>query len=93
MTTVTIGPYRFDDISYDVDGDVLYLSIGKPRAAADSDETPEGHVVRLDEHGHVIGVTIINARWLLQRDGVVDITLPTTLHASSTELASVLAAA
>ena len=40
--TVHIGPYEFDDIDYDAEGDVLYLSIGKPRPAADSEETARG---------------------------------------------------
>ena len=35
--TVHIGPYEFDDVDYDAKSDVLYLSIGKPRPAADSD--------------------------------------------------------
>jgi uncharacterized protein YuzE len=66
----------FDHVSYYEQGDVLYLSVGPPRAAADSDETPEGHIVRYDPKGEVVGVTLVNAQWLLERDGELSITLP-----------------
>jgi hypothetical protein len=37
---------------------VLYLSVGTPQPAADSEETPEGRIVRYDEHDRVIGGTL-----------------------------------
>jgi Protein of unknown function (DUF2283) len=49
--TVKIGPLTFDHASYDEQGDVLYLHVGERHAAADSEETPEGHVLRFDEAG------------------------------------------
>jgi uncharacterized protein YuzE len=74
--TVTIGNLTFDHATYDDHGDVLYLHIGEHQAAADSEETPEGHVLRFNDRGEVIGVTIINAKWLLQRDQAINITVP-----------------
>jgi len=62
---IKIGNLTFDHVAYDATGDVLYLHVGKPRAASDGEETPEGHVLRYDAHGRVAGLTIINARWLL----------------------------
>lgn len=59
----------FDRADYDADGDVLYLARGESSEAADAALTPEGHGVRYDDDGKVIGVTIVNARWLLERDG------------------------
>lgn len=73
---ITIGGLVFDRSSYDVEGDVLYLHIGDPQPAAGADETSEGHIVRYDTAGRVIGLTLINARWLVQRDGAVTVTLP-----------------
>jgi uncharacterized protein YuzE len=32
--------------------------------------------MRLDEDGTVIGITIVNAKWLLERDGKVGIAVP-----------------
>jgi uncharacterized protein YuzE len=88
-----IGPYAFDDVDYDAESDVLYLSIGIPQPAADSGETPEGHIIRYDEHDRVIGVTIVGARDLLDRNGVVSLTLPRrSVIADRTELAAALAA-
>jgi uncharacterized protein YuzE len=73
--TVQVGPHEFDHIRYDARRDVLYLSVGKPQAAADSLVTPEGHVVRFDAQREVIGITIINAKWLTERNEV-SISLP-----------------
>ena len=88
--TVTIGPYRFDHVTYDADGDVLYLRRGESRAAADTLGTPEGHAVRLDEQGEVMGITIVNAKWLIQRDGKITLTVPSQIETSAAELAEAL---
>jgi len=68
--TVQIGPHEFDHVRYDARRDVLYLSIGEPQEAADSLLTPEGHVIRFNADRQVIGLTIINAKWLTERDEV-----------------------
>ncbi|MBI2370394.1 MAG: DUF2283 domain-containing protein [Deltaproteobacteria bacterium] len=47
-------------LSYDPEGDVLYISFGEPQAADDSDVTDEGVIVRLRE-GRIVGLTILNA--------------------------------
>jgi uncharacterized protein YuzE len=73
---IHLGPYIFDDVAYDAEGDVLYMSIGEPRPAHDSPPTPEGHVVRYDENDEVIGVTIVSAKWWLEEKGRVEVTLP-----------------
>ena len=44
--------------------------------ASDAALTPEGHGIRYRLGGEVIGVTIINARFILSRDGHITITLP-----------------
>lgn len=91
--SVHVGPYEFDHVSYDSDGDVLYLRRGEPREAVDTFGTPEGHAVRLDEQGEVIGLTIVNAKWLLGREGKIAITVPSLIEPDADELAAVLAAA
>ena len=45
---------------YDPEGDVLYISFGKPQEADDSDVTEEGVIIRLKE-GKIVGLTILNA--------------------------------
>jgi len=47
-------------LSYDSEGDVLYISFGEPQPADDSDVTDEGVVVRL-RGGRIVGLTILNA--------------------------------
>ena len=47
-------------LSYDQEGDVLYISFGEPAPADDSDITEEGVIVRLRE-GRIVGLTILNA--------------------------------
>ena len=73
---VKIGPHVFDHAHYDERGDVLYLAIGEPQEAAHSVMTPEGHVVRYNDADEIIGVTLINAKWLIERDGGVHVSLP-----------------
>ncbi len=81
--TITIGTIKFDHVDYDADGDVLYLSVGEPREPADSYGTIEGHDVRYDETGQVIGLTLVNAKWLLERDGEVRVTIPSRVSADA----------
>lgn len=47
-------------LSYDSDGDVLYISFGEPQPSDDTDVTDEGIVVRLRQ-GLIVGLTILNA--------------------------------
>jgi hypothetical protein len=52
--TMHVGPYEFDHVSYDRDGDVLYLRRGERQEAAETFGTPEGHAVRMDDGGQVL---------------------------------------
>jgi len=90
--TVHVGPYEFDHVSYDSEGDVLYLRRDEQRVAADTFGSPEGHAVRLDEHGEVIGLTIVNAKWLLNRDGGITVTVPSMIETNAEDLEAALAA-
>ena len=74
--TITVGGVAFDHHRYDDRGDVLYLNVGEPQAAASGLETVEGHGVHYDEEGRIIGLTLLNVRWTLDRDGAVAITWP-----------------
>ena len=61
--------------SYEPIGDVLYLSVTGDDKKAAVQETSEGHAVRLDRDGRVTHVTAVNAKWLLDRDGELTVTL------------------
>lgn len=74
--SVMLGGVEFDNVDYDREADVLYLHVGEPRTAVDWDESPEGHHLRFGADGQLVGITIVNARWLLDEDGVIVITLP-----------------
>lgn len=50
--------------------------------AVDFDETPEGHAVRYGSDGEIVGITIVNARRLLDEHGAIRITLPETISAA-----------
>jgi uncharacterized protein YuzE len=90
---VKIGPLVFDHADYDPEGDVLYLHVGVPQDA-EGEATPEGHVLRFEPGTQrIVGLTVINARWLLDRDGRLTITIPETVEASADDLAAGLAAA
>ncbi len=90
--TVHIGPYEFDQVSYDSDGDVLYLRRGERQEAAETFSTPEGHAVRMDDGGQIIGITIVNAKWLVERDGKITVTVPSLIETNADDLAAVLSA-
>jgi uncharacterized protein YuzE len=74
--SLKIGGIEFDNVFYDREVDVLYLSQGEKRAASDFDASPEGHYLRYDADGSLFGITIVNARYILDREGAVTITLP-----------------
>ena len=88
-----IGGIEFDDVTYDRRGDVLYLWAGKPRRPAFDDASPEGHYLQFGEDGAVIAITIVNARWLLEQDGKIVVTLPDGSRLETSDLGDVLAAA
>lgn len=83
--TITIGDTTFDHTEYDRDADVLYLSVGDPQPAAHTYGTPEGHAVRYDADGNVVGITIVNARHLFDRNELV-ITVPQAVDVRRDEL-------
>ena len=87
---VKIDDLTFDRGHYDAEGDVLYLGRGDTNEAADAALTPEGHGVRYDDSGGVIGVTIINARRIVEQDGYLTITLPHSVRVEARELAAAL---
>lgn len=74
--SISIGGTDFDRVSYDSEADVLYLHVGDPRSAVEFDEADEGHALRYDAAGRLVGVTIVNARKVLERDGRITVTLP-----------------
>jgi hypothetical protein len=76
---------------YDADGDVLYVHLGPPQ---EGEKTPEGHVLRyVPGTQRIVGLTVINARYVLERDGRLIVTVPETVEASAEELAPALQAA
>jgi uncharacterized protein YuzE len=89
--TITIGSSTFDNVLYDADVDVLYLHIGDPSTAVDFDESPEGHALRFDADRRLVGVTIVNAQSLIDRDGEIAITLPEVVHVGSDTVGPALA--
>ncbi|MBV9820364.1 MAG: DUF2283 domain-containing protein [Solirubrobacterales bacterium] len=74
--SITIDGIEFDHHRYDARGDVLYLSVGAPGVPAETDATPEGHAVDLDSDGNVIGMILVNLRFLVDRHGELRITWP-----------------
>jgi len=93
--SVTIGRTTFDRVRYDEGADVLYLHVGDPGTAIDFGETPEGHALRYDAEGKLVGITIVHAKGLLGRDGHVTITIPepTAMQVEASALATAIQAA
>lgn len=89
---VTIADIEFDRIEYDADADVLYLHVSDPSRAVDYDETPEGHAVRFDGDGDLVGLTLVHPKQLLERDGELRVTMPVPSAVPAAELAPALSA-
>lgn len=84
--SVRIAGHEFAHATYDEAGDVLYLRAeGAVSGEPVTYGTPEGHAVRVDAAGRVVALTIVNARWLVERDGELAITIPQQRIAASTE--------
>lgn len=88
--SVTIGDVTFDRVNYDAEADVLYLHVGDPSGVADFDETPEGHALRIDGEGRIVGLTLVRPKLLLERDGELRVTLPVPRDVPAAELAPAL---
>lgn len=91
--SVRFAGITFDRVSYDEDADVLYLHSADPEEAVEFDESPEGHHLRFDRHGNLIGITIVRPRWLLEAEGQVSITLPERVSVDREALNKALTAA
>jgi uncharacterized protein YuzE len=87
--SLRFGGMEFEHVSYDQEGDVLYLRNGPSATAADWDESPEGHHLRFGADGQLVGITIVNARWLLEQDGRIIVTLP-QMQVEASDLEGVL---
>jgi uncharacterized protein YuzE len=78
--SLQIGNLIFDRVHYDAGGDVLYLHRADPTEAVDFDASPEGHALRFNASGELIGVTIVRPRWLLEHEGEIKLTIPEQIH-------------
>jgi hypothetical protein len=88
--SLTIAGNTFEHYHYDARGDVLYASVeGYEGPPARAIATPEGHNVEYDACDRVVGMTLTNVRWLLDRDGQITITWPAG-HVRADELADAL---
>lgn len=89
---ITIGQLSFDHAEYDADNDVLYLHVGEPQEA-EGEETREGHVIRYAlGTRRIVGLTMLGARHVLERDGRLAVTVPETIETTAEQLAPALAA-
>ncbi len=92
QVNIRIGPAAFDLADYDAENDVLYLHVGEPRKA-EGEETPEGHVLRFEpDTQRIVGLTLLGAQAILDRDGKLRITISESIKASADDLAPALAA-
>lgn len=86
--SITIARIEFDHVRYDSAADVLYLHVGEPSSAVAFDESPDGHALRYDGDGNLVGITVVGARRLVEQRRDVHVNAPVTLHAD--ELAAAL---
>jgi len=73
--SIRAGSYTFSHVTYDAPSDVLYAALEAPLPGTRA-ETPEADVLRFDERGEFFGVILMNPRARLEREGAVNVTLP-----------------
>jgi hypothetical protein len=73
---VRIGRHTFDYVTYDPPSDVLEVGVAGPPAGRRA-LSPEEHIWRLDDEERLVGITFMNPREQLDREGAVYVTLPT----------------
>lgn len=86
--SLRFGGIEFEHVSDDQEEDVLYLRNGPSTDAVDWDESPEGHHLRYGADGQLVGITIVNARWL-EQEGRITVTLP-QMQVEASDLEGVL---
>ena len=86
--SITVGHTTFDRVRYDEGADVLYLHLGGPGEAVDFDESPEGHALRYDSGGQLVGMTIVGARRLLEDAKPIVVTIPEQVTVDPSALAT-----
>lgn len=77
--SITIAGTEFANHSYDERGDVMYVDVEGYDGSSFSphaDATPEGHGIEWDADRRVIAMTLVNFKWLIERDGELKITWP-----------------
>jgi uncharacterized protein YuzE len=89
-----IGPVIFNRANYDDENDILFLSVDEPEPA-EAEDTPEGHAIHYAPGTQrIVGLTIFNPRYLLERDGELTVTFPEVVETRNAEdMAEVLVAA
>jgi hypothetical protein len=74
--SVRSGRFTFGWVTYDPPSDVLHARLSQAPEAS-RERSPEGDVWSFDDRGRPTGVTVMEPRQRLERDGAVYITLPT----------------
>jgi hypothetical protein len=92
--SLRIGPVVFHRADYDFENDILSLSVDQPEPA-EAEHTLEGHAIHYATGTHrIVGLTIFNPRYLLERDGRLTVTFPEIVETRSAEdMADLLVAA
>jgi hypothetical protein len=72
---VRVGRHTFSYSTYDPPSDVLEVGLeGRPEGRRE--RSPEDHIWRFDDHDRFVGITFMNPREQLEREGAVYVTLP-----------------
>lgn len=75
--SIVIAGIEFDHHGYDERGDVLYVDVeGYKGPSPGAYASPEGHGIEGDANGRVVAMTLVNVKWLIDRDGELRITWP-----------------
>jgi len=66
---------RIVEIEYDAEADALYIQIREAAHLDDTIDIEERVTVDVDEHGHIVGVEVLDASKRLAPSGLASITI------------------
>ncbi|MGH9071928.1 MAG: DUF2283 domain-containing protein [Acidimicrobiales bacterium] len=70
-----LGDTAFNLAAYDAGADALYLRVAADTSSAEVSQSPEGHTLRFDERGRLVGLTLMGVASSRRRGELAQVTV------------------
>jgi hypothetical protein len=89
---LTLGPATFGRLAYDSGAGIIHLQVNAAASDVHVERCREGHQLRFDEHGNLVGLTLVGARKLVAGGEPLVITATERIELDAAALAAGLGA-